>query len=381
MNQTNIINLPVIGMVQHGEQVPTPNGGKRAKELGHFIAKIQDNYMQMFLQKFNEQFKGKQYIEISFCTDDPLTKKYVRYNQGGNACHCIEGQTTASQKTKNGWTPVECNIEQCQYRQKNEQGKTACNRIGWLKFFIPSISQDRIWLMKITGQKSINRLDTYIQVQKMLGNSLKGRYILFLKQEEQTSKATGQTYNNYNLDILKKEDFILSEQIPETTNKTEQLSTENTQNVNNNVVNQEEMVNKKENTATNKTNEESKTTKKKTTTTKEVQKKETKNKTKKVDEKNTNESNLENEKTPLTNEADSKFDEFENYYILESTFTEAIKDKYGNSKDYLVGKFYNMKDQPVNIVIRPEHAAELQECDLGTVVELELKDVWKRNLQ
>ena len=35
MNQTRYANLPVIGRVQHGEQVPTNNGGTRAKELGH----------------------------------------------------------------------------------------------------------------------------------------------------------------------------------------------------------------------------------------------------------------------------------------------------------------------------------------------------------
>ena len=63
MEQTRYVNLPVIGMVQHGEQVPTANGGKRAKELGHFIAKIQDNYMQKFLQKFKELYEGKKYIE------------------------------------------------------------------------------------------------------------------------------------------------------------------------------------------------------------------------------------------------------------------------------------------------------------------------------
>lgn len=206
MNQTKYANLPVIGRVQHGEKVATANGGTRAKELGHFIAKIQQEYMQKFLEKFNEQYKGKQYIEIEFCNDEPLTKKYVRYNQSGEVCSCLEGNNTANQKTKNGWQPVECN-SQCQYRQKNEQGKSACNRIAWLKFFIPSICKDRIWLMRITGQTSINRLDAYINLQKAQGNSLKGRYILFLKQEEQTSQFTCQNFNNYILDIIKKEAY------------------------------------------------------------------------------------------------------------------------------------------------------------------------------
>ena len=38
----------------------------RVVELGHFIAKIEDDYMQAYLRKFNEQYKGKQSIEIEF---------------------------------------------------------------------------------------------------------------------------------------------------------------------------------------------------------------------------------------------------------------------------------------------------------------------------
>lgn len=148
-------------MVQHGIQVPVGNGGKRAKELGHFIAKGEDSYMQLFLQKFKNDYEGKTSIEIAFCEDNPLIKKYVRYNQGGKACHCLEGSQTANQKVNNKWQPIECS-EQCQYRQKDDKGKSACNRIGWLRFLIPSISKDKIWLMKITGQKSINRLDALL---------------------------------------------------------------------------------------------------------------------------------------------------------------------------------------------------------------------------
>ena len=116
--------------------------------------------MQGFLNKFNEQYMGKQYIEIEFCNENPLSKRFERNNQGGKVCYCMEGTTTGKQKTKDGWKPIECN-EQCQYRQKDKKGKSACNRIGWLKFFIPSICQNRIWLMRITGQESINRLDAF----------------------------------------------------------------------------------------------------------------------------------------------------------------------------------------------------------------------------
>lgn len=372
MEQTRNTNLPVIGMVQHGIQIQNPNGTKRAKELGHFIAKIQDNYMQKFLQKFDELYTGKKYLEIEFVNDNPLTKKFVRYNQGGEVCHCLEGNSTGSQKTKDGWKPIECNTEQCQYRQKNENGKTACNRIAWLKFFIPSISKDRIWLMKITGQTSINRIDAYINIQKAQGSSLDNRYILFLKQEEQTSKSTGQTFNNYVLDILKKEDFLLEQTTPKTSENTQELSTKNEQNVNNNVVNQELAVTTNNNTPTVIPVENIKpketTTKKSTATTK----KQTKSKTKKEEEKAPKEIKTEEAKN------ENAEDNLKNCYGLLKTFTETLTNKKGEQKEYLIGEFVDMKDNISNIVIRPEDSAELAECDLGTFVRLEVNEIGGR---
>lgn len=367
MEQTRNINLPIIGMVQHGIQVQNPNGTKRAKELGHFIAKIQDDFMQKFLQKFDELYTGKKYIEIEFVNETPLTKKFVRYNQGGENCHCLEGQTTGSQKTKDGWKLVECNTEQCQYRQKNNMGKTACNRIGWLKFFIPSISTDRIWLMKITGQTSINRLDAYIKVQKSQGNSLKGRYILFLKQEEQESKTTGQKFNNYILDILRKEDFLLEQTIPKTSEKKHELSTTNTQNVNNEVVKQEENTITEKNETTNPKvdNTKTKTTKKSTATTK----KETKTKTKK---------DVSTNSTEKKTETETSDDPFKDCYALLSTSTEILTNKKGEHKEYLIGEFADMKDNITNIVIRPEDSEELKQCDLGTFVKLNINEIGGR---
>ena len=49
---------------------------------------------------------------------------------------------------------------------------------------MPKICTDRIWLMKITGQTSISRLQDYFKLQQVRGESLKGHYTLFLKQEE-----------------------------------------------------------------------------------------------------------------------------------------------------------------------------------------------------
>lgn len=370
MEQTRNTNLPIIGMVQHGIQVQNPNGTKRGKELGHFIAKIQDNYMQKFLQKFKELYEGKKYIEIEFVNDNPLTKKFVRYNQGGEMCYCLEGNSTGSQKTKNGWKPIECNTEKCQYRQRNEAGKMACNRIGWLKFFIPSISTDRIWLMKITSQKSIDRLDSYIKIQKSQGNSLNNRYILFLKQEEQENKFTGQKFNNYVLDILKKEDFLLEQTIPQTSEISVKQSTANAENVNNNVVNQElKVINN--NTTSNVTKEE--TTKAEEVNSKQsiTAKKQTKSKTKK-------EENKSKETESRETKTDNTEDELKNCYALLSTFTEKLTNKQGESKEYLIGEFTDMQDNISNIVIRPEDSKEIAECDLGTLVKLDVSEIGGR---
>ena len=56
MEQTRYVNLPVIGRVQHGEKIINNNGGTKLLEYGHFIAKIQDEFMQKFLERFNELY-------------------------------------------------------------------------------------------------------------------------------------------------------------------------------------------------------------------------------------------------------------------------------------------------------------------------------------
>lgn len=370
MEQTRNANLPIIGMVQHGIQVQNSNGTKRAKELGYFIAKVQDKYMQKFLQKFKELYEGKKYIEIEFVNDNPLTKKFVRYNQGGEVCYCLEGNNIGSQKTKNGWKPIECNTVECPYRQRNEVGKTVCNRIGWLKFFIPSISMDRIWLMKITGQKSIDRLDSYIKIQKAQGNSLNNRYILFLKQEEQENKFTGQKFNNYVLDILKKEYFLLEQTIPQTSEISVKQSTANAENVNNNVVNQElKVINN--NTTSNVTKAETEKAKEVNSKQSTTAKKQTKSKTKK-------EENKSKETKSGETKTDNTEDELKNCYALLSTFTEKLTNKQGESKEYLIGEFTDMQDNISNIVIRPEDSKEIAECDLGTFVKLDVSEIGGR---
>lgn len=326
--------------------------------------------MKTYLQKFNEQYKGKQSIDIELFNDEPLTMKYARYNQSGEVCYCMVGSSKANQKTKNGWNPIQCDTYNCEHRQKNEYGKSACNRIGWLKFIIPSVCKDRIFLMRITGQTSLNRLDEYFNLQKAQGHSIKGKYTIFLKQEEQ-SNSLGKTFNNYVLDILKKEDFISQNTIPKTQQNPNEFSQNNDKNVNNKVVNDdttltvtkltEETV--KENNNTEDISKEP-TTKK--TTTKETSKKETRSKSKKT----AIQKSEQTKSTESKNETTAEDDSLKDCYALLSTFNETIA-----NKEYLIGEFADMKDKISNIVIRPEDSKELAECDLGTVVRLNVSEI------
>ena len=218
--------------------------------------------------------------------------------------------------------------------------------------------------MKITGQTSINKLDDYIKLQKAQGKSIKGRHIIFLKQIEQ-SNSLGQTFNNYVLDILKKENVESIKQIPETTEKPKELSTNNEQNVNNDVVKTNTTPLKVETTkkvdAPVKVIEPSKEETSTTTTKKAT----TKSKSKKSEETKKETDNKENQKQTSVED-----EQFKNCYALLSTFNEKIADR-----DYLIGEFADMKDQISSIAIRPEDATELEKCDLGTFVRLEVSEI------
>ena len=140
--------------------------------------------MQGYLQKFDQMYKGKTSIEIEFITEEPFSAKYSRSNQSGQVCYCMFGTDEANQKTKDGWQKIKCLGINCQYRQKKQVGPPDCKKIGWLKFLIPKIATDRIWLMKITSQQAVDALNQYFSLQKEQGNTVKGKYILFLKQVE-----------------------------------------------------------------------------------------------------------------------------------------------------------------------------------------------------
>lgn len=393
MEQTRLVNLPVVGRIQHGERTD-----KRVIELGYFIAKIDASYMKSYLQKFNEQYKGKQSIDIVIFNDEPLTMKYARYNQGGEVCSCMVNSNIANLKAKNGWQRIQCDTYNCSYRQKNEQGKCACNRIGWLKFIIPSVCKDRIFLMRITGQTSLNRLDDYFYLQKAQGNPIKGQYTLFLKQESQLN-CLGQTFNNYVLDIMKKEDFISNNFIPENDNNLKELSenknvselaVENdVKQANTKIVTQISNAIKKNsddatdtsNNAISNTNNETNASDKTLDSENKLKEKRTKKTalTDKIVKKSTKTkiNELKNEENPTVSKNQGNKDqsifsnnEFGECYSLLKTYKTNIADK-----EYLVGEFVDMNDQISNIPIHPEYAEELSKCDLGTCVKLNISEI------
>ena len=349
MEQVRKMNLPIVGRVQHGEQ-QVSNQKRRVVELGYFIAKIKNDNMQFLLNRFNEIYNKKTKINVRFFDEEPLSVRRIRYNQGGAVCYCMENQKQGKQKVSNVWQPIDCN-ESCKYRVSSDgKSKPMCNLEGTLKFMLPEISTDRIWLMKITGYTSIKRLQTYIDLQKQIGNSVIGDYTLFLKQEEQTNKL-GKTFNNYILDIIKKEDFISNNSISENQTKPKQLSTNATQIVNNTTTDSKENVSNLQNIGANQK-------------VIEEQPKETKNPEKKPTKKSTT-------KTKKKDEITSFEEKYKDHYFLFETTTKTIS-KAGKPTEYLVVKFADVKDNLIDVVIPPQFADEILECDIGTEVILDL---------
>ena len=292
--------------------------------------------MQGYLQKFDELYKGKTYIEIEFISDEPFSAKYSRSNQSGQVCYCMFGTDQANQKTKDGWQKVDCLGQECQYRQKKENGPSDCKKVGWLKFLIPKIATDRIWLMKTTSTQAIDSLNEYFSLQKAQGNSVKGRYILFLKQVE--NSKDGKTFNNYIVDIMKKEDFYSVTKNPEIEVNRQEQSIANVQTVNNSVENTQKQENKK-------TQEKTKETKNKTT----------KGKTKKT--------------TKIIIEENPDVDKC---YYFTGHHTETFN-KDGKPKEYFIGEFYDMTDKPINFIVKPELIDTILECGIGSVFEAEIQ--------
>ena len=60
--------------------------------------------------------------------------------------------------------------------------------------------------------------------------------------------------------------------------------------------------------------------------------------------------------------------------MLLSTSTEKIQ-----NKEYFVAEFVDMQDKTLKVAIHPNFVTELSECELGTVVKLDIQEVQQTN--
>lgn len=360
MEQVTRTNLPIVGRIQHGEQ-QFINQRKRVTELGYFIAKTKNSNMNFLLNRFDEKYPKQTFLNVTFFNEDPLTIRRIRYNQGGAVCYCMSGTTKGKQKVSNKWQDIECSSN-CKYCIKQEgAGKPACNYEGTLKFMLPEISQDRIWIMKITGQQSISNLEEYIGFQKYLGNSLKGTYTIFLNRIEQTN-AEGKKFNNFVIDIIKAEDFNSNNNlISQNDTKNSVISTENTNIVENSISNQ---------TPT----ETEKNTKKGTNKTSRPTKKSTKTSdTNVVSSMETEKADSNLEQPQITNEQNQNVPQtYKEHCFLYDTEYKNFK-KAGKDTEYLIAKVTDENDKTTDVVVKPEFREKMEKCDIGTELILELQ--------
>lgn len=310
--------------------------------------------MQFILNRFNEKYHKQNSLNVKFFDEDPLTIRRIRYNQSGAVCYCMENQESGKQKISNVWKPISCS-EDCSHRKSVDGiASPACKLEGTLKFLLPEISSDRIWNMKITGYTSIQRIKAYIEFQKQLGNSLIGNYTIFLKKEAQTTNQ-GKIFNNYVLDIVKKEETVCS---PYTSNQNSTTSSTEILNSNNSPSNIKE---KKEEPV----NQE----KEPTISEKKSNKKLSKEKVKKP----------ETIKEPVKTEEKkaSEKGKFDNHYTLLETNTKNLM-KNGQPTEYVIAEFVNDENKTISAIIPPTFSEELLQCDMGTEVILELSSAGEK---
>lgn len=361
MEQVTRTNLPIVGRIQHGEQ-QFINQRKRVTELGYFIAKTKNSNMNFLLNRFDEKYPKQTFLNVTFFNEDPLTIRRIRYNQGGAVCYCMSGTTKGKQKVSNKWQDIECSSN-CKYCIKQEgANKPACNYEGTLKFMLPEISEDRIWIMKVTGQQSISNLEEYIGFQKYLGNSLKGTYTIFLNQIEQTN-AEGKKFNNFVIDIVKTEDFNSNNNsISQNDTKNSIISTKNTNNVENTIPSQSQTQTETE-----------KNTKKRTKTSKQTKKSTKTNDTNAVSSMETEKVDSNLEQPQITNEPNQNAPQtYKEHCFLYDTEYKNFK-KAGKDTEYLIAKVTDENDKTTDVVVKPEFREKMEKCDIGTELILELQ--------
>ena len=364
MEQVKRMKLPIAGRIQHGEQL-FENGKKKVLEYGYFISKVKNSNLTFLENRFSEKYPKVKTITIRIVSENPFFTRMARYNQGGSVCYHKIEENQGKQRIAGKWQKNECKAD-CPYRVAKEgQQKPACNREGHLYFMLPEICSDRLWNMIITGQESIDNLKGYFEWQKVIGNSVMGDYKICLAQKEQTTKE-GKKFYNYVLDIIRKEDVNSSNPIPEKQSNTKQLSTNSSPNVNSNIAKPISNVNNVEQTEQAKAE---KTTNQVEEVSSNIEKKNTKKstKTKKVEN--------AKQKEPKENKQDNnEQDEFANLYSLIET-SKKMFEKDGKPTEYVIGNFVDMDDKPVNVIIAPQFADELLQCDIGTMVKMDLQTV------
>ena len=332
MEKTRYVNLPLAGNIQHG--IKTEKGFP--KELGYFIARTKDAQMKPLVEKFNRIYKNAIQLKVRFFSEEPFTVRNARYNQSGLVCYCMQGESVGKQKVKNVWQEKEC-LSNCEYANaKEDEKKPACIEEGTLKFLLPEISSDRVWLLKTRGFTVIDKISSYISSQKIMGNSMIGDFNLYLKQEEHIRQSDGQKFTNYTIDILKIED-----------NSTNILPAKE------NSDNQIQMSKEKG-----------------TKSSKNIKAKKKTEDSKKLNQKNSNVVNINtrsNSKYEIVQEGEYDVNECLCYIGLEETI---IVNK-GKEINYISGKFVDSNNKEV--------VEELKNCDLGTVVLLKTENKVNHN--
>jgi len=288
--------------------------------------------MRFIAEKFDAKYKGAKSIPIYVCTENPISRRYVRYNQSGIACKKSFDQEKAIDRKNN---LVECSND-CQYR-KAEQGKVpACREELNFTFMIPDICEDRVFLLQTKAFNSRTELGDYFDFQKQQGNSVIGKYNLFLHPTEVVS-PDGIRSTHYVYGIVKAEDQVAV--ITDNTVVTEERPTATIP-----VETQTVEVPKEE-------------------TEKEVVKEPTPKK------KSTKSKVAETPKEPVVTEVKapeeekSTDDKMAKYHVLLDTSTIQLE-KDGKMVDYLLGKFSNMKDEEVEAIIHTNYVEEFKGCDL-----------------
>lgn len=351
MENVNIRKLPIAGKIQHGMQIVVGNS-KKVKELGYFIANINNNVMDYLGNRFAEKYPKDTKIKIRIVDENPLLIRNVRYNQGGTVCFCMKNETQARRKASNKWEKIQCTNE-CEHRIiPKGKNKAACNKEAKLFFMIPEISNDSIWFMRITGKESIERLETYLEYLKQIGDSLIGDYTLYLTQKPQTSK-TGELFNNFILGIYKD-------------------NLESNQAIPNAQINKTDNYNEKSKEIIEDSDEKNTKTIKKDSTRKDNKKEEQENSKESSVQKTQRKTKNKKSDTITKDPYEQTSDNVKNYYALTGTTKKNIMNN-NQLKEYIIGNFFDYEDKPVDVIIPYEYAEELSKCDLGTIVELNLQ--------